>query len=381
MKQQLAEELATIKSQGLLREPKIISSCPDKDIIISGKHFINFSSNNYLGLAGNDQVKQAAIKAIEKYGCGGTSSRLVAGTLDLHRELELKLAKFKNTQSCIVFPTGFHTNLGVISALIQEGDCIIMDRLNHASLWDAAKISRARIFVYKHCDIFDLDKILHRTKNYRRRLIVTDSVFSMDGDFAPLNNIVALAQKHKAWTMIDEAHATGIFGKRGTGLAEHFGVEDKVDIIMGTLSKAFGSQGGFVCGSDELINYLINKSRSFIYTTALAPACAAAALKALEIIKREPQRRKNLLESAQYLRDKIKSCGFDTLNSSSQIVPLLIGLVNETQSLSQKLYEQGIFAPAIRPPTVPEGKCRLRFSLMSQHTKHDLDKVIKVINE
>ncbi|MBN1621224.1 MAG: 8-amino-7-oxononanoate synthase [Endomicrobiales bacterium] len=376
MKEALINELNKIKSRDLYRKLNPISSAPDKFITISGKKYINFSSNNYLGLANHPGMKKAAVSAVEKYGCGGTSSRLVAGTLDLHLELEEKLAKFKNKEAALVYPTGFQTNQGVICSLLAEGDCIIMDKLNHASLWDAAKLSRCRIFVYEHCSQEDLERILKRTKDYRRRLIVTDSVFSMDGDLAPLKGIAELAEKYNAWTMIDEAHAAGVFGENGRGLAEYFGVEDRIDIIMGTLSKAFGSQGGFVCGSKELINFLINKSRSFIYTTALSPVSAACSIEALKIIKDEPERRIRLLDMSKNLRLKLNELGFDTLNSESQIVPLLVGSVKDTLEISSRVNKKGVFVPAIRPPTVPEGKCRLRFSLMSGHTQEDIAQLI-----
>lgn len=381
MKETLSSELEKIKSYGLYRELRSISSAPEKEIVIDGKSFINYSSNNYLGLANHPEVKKSAISAIEKYGCGGTSSRLIAGTLDLHKELEDKLAKFKNKDAALVFPSGYQTNAGVISTLIGRDSCIIMDRLNHASLWDAAKISGSRVFVYPHRDMNALEKVLVRVKSYRRKLIVTDSVFSMDGDLASLKEIVYLAKKYNSWTMIDEAHATGIFGENGAGLACHFGIEKEIDIIMGTLSKALGSQGGFVCGSKEMIDYLINKSRSFIYTTAIAPSCAGAALSAINLIEKEPFRRQKLLDMSRKLRERLNSIGFNTLNSESQIIPFFVGPITETESIAAKLMRDGIFAPAIRPPTVAEGQCRLRFSLTADHTDSDLNKLFESLVE
>jgi len=377
--EELSKDLNKIKTLGLYRKLKTITSAPGREVVISGKTYVNLSSNNYLGLSEHPAVKKAAIDAIEKYGAGGTSSRLVAGTLAIHEELEEKLASLKKTEKALVCPSGFQTNSAVISALIGAGDCLIMDRLNHASLWDASKLTGARVFVYPHRDMNGLEKVLKRASSYKRKLIATDSVFSMDGDIAPLKEIVSLAKKHGAITMIDEAHSTGVLGANGGGLAEYAGVECAVDIIMGTLSKALGSQGGFVCGSGKLIEYLINKSRAFIYTTSLAPASAAAALEALNIVKKEPERREKLKDLSASLRKRLKEAGLDTAGSETQIIPVVFGSLERTLEVSKKLLEAGIFAPAIRPPTVQEGECRLRFSLTSDHNEDDLLKVLNCL--
>ncbi len=377
---ELKNQLDKLKVDGMYRELRVITSAPGRDITIAGKTYVNFSSNNYLALAAHPEVKKAAVAAIEKYGAGGTSSRLVAGTLDIHAELEAKLAGLKRTEKALVFPTGFQTNSGIISTLLSAGDCIIMDRLNHASLWDAAKLTGARVFVYPHRDISGLEKVLKRAKEYKKKLVVTDSVFSMDGDIAPLKDIVLLAKKYGAITMIDEAHSTGVLGENGRGLAEHEGVEGEVDIIMGTLSKALGSQGGFVCGSKDLIEYLVNKSRAFIYTTSLAPVMAAAALKAIEIVQREPERRNKLKELSNDLRGRLDKLGINTAGSETQIIPAVFGSLERTLELSKKLLGAGILAPAIRPPTVPEGECRSRFSLTSDHNENDVIKLLNCLN-
>lgn len=377
--EELDSELEKLKSAGLYREMKMVSGEPGRDITVLGRKCLNFSSNNYLGLAAHPAVKQAAAEALAKYGAGGTSSRLVAGTLEVHETLEQKLASHKRSGKALVYPSGYQANAGIIAALVKEGDCVIMDRLNHASLWDGAKLSGARIFVYPHLDAEGLEKTLKRAKIYKRILVITDSVFSMDGDIAPLKTIVALSKRYGAVTMIDEAHSTGILGEHGRGLAELAGVEGQVDIIMGTLSKALGSQGGFVCGSKELIGYLVNKSRPFIYSTALAPASGAAALKALEISEKEPERRSRLNALSAALRGKLKALGIDTGASETQIIPAVFGSLEKTLTLSKILFDSGVFAPAIRPPTVPEGQCRLRFSLTSDHTREDIDKLINVI--
>jgi 8-amino-7-oxononanoate synthase len=379
--EELQNGIEKLKTEGLYRELKTSSSAPGRDIVLSGKKYVNFSSNNYLALAEHPEIKKAAIAAIEKFGTGGTSSRLVGGTLGIHTELEEKLAAFKKTEKALVYPAGFQTNLGIISTLGGAGDCLIMDRLNHASLWDGAKLSGARIFVYRHADASSLEKVLKRAKGYKRKIIITDSVFSMDGDIAPLKEIVALAKQYGAVTMIDEAHSTGVLGKEGRGLAELAEVEGEVDIIMGTLSKALGSQGGFVCGSRALIEYLVNKSRAFIYTTAIAPSCAGAALAALDKVHSEPARRSNLLGLSADLRQKLNGLGINTAGSVTQIIPAVFGGLEQTLKLSNKFFEAGIFAPAIRPPTVPEGECRLRFSLTSEHTEDDLVNLINCLKQ
>ncbi|MBN1824390.1 MAG: 8-amino-7-oxononanoate synthase [Endomicrobiales bacterium] len=378
---ELEKELSEAKQAGMLRKVNAISSAPAREITISGKSYLNFSSNNYLGLSFHPEVKKAAKEAIEKYGTGGTSSRLVAGTLDMHGELEEKLAKMKNTEAALVFPSGFQTNLGILSALFGEGDCIIMDRLNHASLWDAAKLSHARVFVYQHKDMNGLEKVLIRSRDYKRRLIVTDSVFSMDGDTAPLEEIIELSKEFEAVLMIDEAHATGVLGDGGRGLPELLGIEGQVDIVMGTLSKALGSQGGFVCASKAVCNYLINKCRSFIYTTALSPASTAAAIKAIDISNKEPARRNTLKKLSETFRKKLSKIGVETSGSSTQIIPAVTKDIGRTLELSQVFIEEGVFVPPIRPPTVPEGSARLRFSLTSEHTEQDLDKAVKIMKD
>jgi len=377
--QELQKELDHARDAGLYREMKVISFAPEKDIVIGGKKYLNFSSNNYLGLSTHPDVKKAVKAAVDKYGAGGTSSRLVAGGLEIHEELETKIAAFKHCEAALVFPSGFQANAGIISALVKEGDCLIMDRLNHASLWDGAKLSGARIFVYPHKDTAALESILKRAKQYRRKLIVTDTVFSMDGDFAPLKDIVSLAKKYGAWTFFDEAHATGVFGQNGSGLCEHFGVEKDADVIMGTLSKALGSQGAFVCGKKTLIDYLVNFCRSFIYTTSLSPISCAAALAAIKVVESEPERREGLLELSRGFREKLAKKGFDTAGSQSQIIPMITGSVERAKKLSDKFFSEGIFAPAIRPPTVPENECRIRFSLTSEHTEQDIDRVLEVL--
>ena len=379
MENEFKDELKRVRENGLFRELKTLASNSGREIEFGGRKYVNFSSNNYLGLVSNPRVIDAAKKALDKYGAGGTSSRLIAGTLEIHHQLEKKLASSKHCEAALVFPSGYQTNLGALSALAKEGDCIIMDKLNHASLWDGAKLSGARIFVYPHRDTAALEKVLKRAREYRRKLVVTDTVFSMDGDLAPLKEICRLSKLHGAWTFVDEAHATGVFGETGSGLSEQLGVEKDIDILMGTLSKALGSQGGFVCGKKALIDYIVNFCRPFIYTTSLAPASCAAALAALEVVEGEPERRKKLTELSKHFRKSLKSKGYDTGESESQIIPLMAGSVERAKEVSDKLFAEGFFAPAIRPPTVPENMCRIRFSLTSAHTEQDIERVMKIL--
>ncbi|PIS30138.1 8-amino-7-oxononanoate synthase [Candidatus Saganbacteria bacterium CG08_land_8_20_14_0_20_45_16] len=343
-------ELTAIKEAGLFRELKTIEKISGAKVTIAGKEYLNFCSNNYLGLAGHPKVKAKAIEAINEFGFGAGASRLICGNTTIHEKLEAKLAKFKNREAAIVFTTGYMANLGTITALVDENDTIIIDRLNHASIIDACKLSKAKLQVYPHLDMKALENILQKSGMYKKRLIVTDHVFSMDGDIAPLDQIAQLAKKYQAITMIDDAHMVG----KGRGAGEG------IDVVMGTLSKALGSLGGFVCGSQKLINYLRNKARSFIYTTALPMAACAAAIAALEVIEEGPERLKTLWENIKYF------------NAETPIIPIIIGDATKTMEIAQKIFEQGILVSAIRPPTVPKGQSRLRITISAMHSKEDL---------
>lgn len=377
----LSKKISEIKDAGLLRTLRCSESAPSAKIKINGTELINFSSNNYLDLAGNKEITNAAIKTIEKYGFAATSSRLVSGNIDIHEELESKLSDFKNKQAALIFPSGYQTNVGVISALMstEQESCIIMDKLNHASLWDGAKLSGKRIFVYEHCDMNSLEKTLKRTYEYKFKLAITESVFSMDGDFTPLKDFAQLCQKYNAVSIVDEAHSTGVFGKEGKGLAEMLGVSKQIDITIGTLSKAFAVQGGFVCGSQKLKNFLINKCRAFIYTTAVSPAICAAALKSLEIVKNSDKKRQHLHTISALLKNKLTNLDFNTTNSKSQIIPIITGNIENTEKLSLNLLKNGIYIPAIKPPTVPKNQARIRISLTAGHTLQDIEKFLKIL--
>jgi 8-amino-7-oxononanoate synthase len=368
------EEIESLQKKNLYRTLRVLSGAPSARVEWNGREFINFSSNNYLGLSQDDRVKKAACAALERYGLGGTSSRSLAGTLEIHRELEDALARFLGYEAALVFSSGYHANVGLIRALMGDDDVVCIDRAVHASVIDACRLSSSRFQVFHHNDPSHLERILKRSRA-RRRLVVTEGIFSMDGDAAPLKDITRLCRIYGAVLVVDEAHAFGVLGE-GRGAAAEEGVLESVDFYVGTLSKALGSQGGFVCGSREAIDILRNKSRSFIYTTALAPACAAGALEALAIVRREPQRRKRALALADRMRSSLEAFGFDTLNSVAHIVPVFLGGEENALSVSMCLERARVLAPAIRPPTVPRGLCRLRFSLTTDHDESDIEKVV-----
>jgi glycine C-acetyltransferase/8-amino-7-oxononanoate synthase len=369
--QTLTEELKKIKEQSLYRSLKQIDE----------KKHIVFCSNDYLGLSQHPKIKETAAQITQEFGTGAGASRLISGNHLLYSQLEAKIASFKQREAALVFPTGYMANLGALNSLLDGRDTVIMDRLNHASLVDAARLSKAKLQVYPHKDMTALEKVLKRSQKFVKRLVVTDSVFSMDGDIAPLPRIVKLAKKYNALTMIDEAHATGVLGKTGRGAEEHFEIVGQIDIVMGTLSKAIGSLGGFVAGSTELIDYLINKARSFIYTTGLPPAVCAASLTAFEIIENQPALRRKLWQNVSYLKGKLTQMGFNLMGSETQIIPIFVGDSETTIRMAEFLFEHGIFVSGIRPPTVPKGQSRLRISVSAQHTKENLDELIEVLNK
>jgi glycine C-acetyltransferase/8-amino-7-oxononanoate synthase len=375
----IEKELFELRQQDLFRDLRTIESTQGRVVSLHGRDFICFSSNNYLDLAADPRVIEAAVEASRDYGVGATASRLISGNMLLHNELEEAIAAFKRSERSIVFPTGYMANLGAISALVGPEDAIIADRLCHASIIDGAKLSGAKLMVFKHCDLDSLESALEHAQTYRRKLIVTDTLFSMDGDIAPLIDIVNICRKYDAMTMIDEAHATGVFGATGRGVAEHFGIEGEIDVVMGTLSKAVGCVGGYVCGSKHLIDYIRNKARSFIYTTAIPPAICAAAMKALEIIDTEPERRDRLWRNISFFRSSIDDTKHNLMDSSSQIIPVLLSDVGLTLETSRRLYKEGFLVSAIRPPTVPKGQARLRINLMSSHTEQDIVALLSVL--
>jgi len=370
-------ELAKIKSDNLYRNFKELSSKSGAFVEYNGKQVLQMSSNNYLGLAEDHRITEAVIKAVEKYGMGSTGSRLISGTHKLHMELEEKLAELKGTEKAIVFSTGYAANIGTISAFLTEKDAVYSDELNHASIIDGIKLSRANKFIYKHCDTQDLERLLEENhQNYRFNVIITDSIFSMDGDIAPLKEIVDLKEKYNGILFLDEAHAFGVYGEKGQGLAHELGLSDKIDIQMGTLSKAAGSEGGYICGKSEIIEYLKNKSRSFVFSTAPSIATTAASIKAVEIIKDDFELRKKLRENIEYFKTGLLNYGFDVSLSKSAIFCLKFDNIQKTMQISQDLLEKHkIMASCIRPPTVKAP--RIRLCTMALHTKEDLDYVLE----
>ncbi|MEW5804788.1 MAG: 8-amino-7-oxononanoate synthase [bacterium] len=382
LKKFIFSEISNLQNAGCYRRMKRIDSASCARISLNGKEVINFSSNNYLGLASSGFLKQAAMQALTEFGTGAGASRLISGNLTLHDELEKKMADFKKTESALIFNCGYMANCGLLAALCQREDVIFSDRFNHASIVDGILLSRARLARYAHKDMDGLRRLLIRHQSSRgKRLIVTDSVFSMDGDLAPLREIAALAREFDASVMVDEAHAAGVLGDNGRGAVELLNLEGEIDIQMGTLGKALGGFGAYVAGDSLLIDFLINRARSFIFTTALPPAVIATALRALDIVQNRPDLRDTLLGQAGWFRKELKDAGFNTLDSETHIIPILVGENEQAIQFSQNLLDKGIYAPAVRPPTVPRGTARLRISLMATHTLDDLEEALHKIRQ
>ncbi len=375
-------ELHELRQKGLYRNLLSLEGAEGPFVKLDGTYYVCFCSNNYLGLAEHPRLKRAAQEAIERYGWGAGASRLVSGNTTIHETLEAELARFKGAEAALTFPSGYMTNLGTITAIVGKGDIVIGDRLNHASIIDGCRLSGADFRVYAHKDMQELEDVLRKSSQYRRRLIVTDGVFSMDGDLAPLPHIVELSQRYKTILMVDDAHGTGILGKKGHGTVEHYGLEKEVHIHMGTFSKALGGVGGFVAGSKTLIEYLRNKSRPFIYTTALPVAACAAAMEALKIIEEEPSRREALWRNVRYLQEGAKVHGLKGIkaqDAESPIFPIIIGAAEEAVAMSKSLFEKGLLVTAIRPPTIPEGTSRLRITVMSEHTHEQIQFLLNTL--
>jgi 8-amino-7-oxononanoate synthase len=372
--------LATIKQANWDRSPQVIDSLPGTAVEIGGRVLLNFGSNDYLGLTGDDRLIQAAIQATQQFGTGATGSRLTSGHKQLHQDLEQAIANLKGTSAALVFSSGYLANLGTIAAIVGGKDLILSDRLNHSSLKHGGLLSGAKMIEYNHCDVDDLQAQLrlHRA-NYRRCLIITDTVFSMDGDLCPLPDLLSLAIDHHAMLLVDEAHATGIFGNTGAGVVEFYQLGGQPLIEMGTLSKAIGSLGGYVAGSDSLVTFLQNRCPSWIYTTGLSPADTAAAIAAIEIINTTPQLRQQLWQNVEYLQQLLtdRLPGLRIIPSASPIICIELPDPQSAIVMSDRLKQAGIFAPAIRPPTVPTS--RIRLSLMATHQQFQLEKLVDAI--
>ena len=368
---EIEARLHELHALGLNRRMRLVSGPQGPHVLLDGKPVLLLCSNNYLGLADHPRLREAAADAAMRWGVGAAASRLVSGTMTIHRRLEERLAEFKGRQSALLFGSGYLANAGVIAALARPGDVIFSDELNHASIIDGCRLSRADVFVYDHCDVEHLHWGIGKAEG-RGALIATDSVFSMDGDIAPLTEIVELAQQHDLRVLVDEAHGTGVLGPGGRGALAEAGIEDQVDVIVGTLGKALGSYGAFVACDEPMARYLVNAARTFIFSTALPPPAVAGALAALELIQESPKRVQRLAANAAALRDQLELEGFDLRGSRTHIIPLIVGDAQLALRICEAALMRGVFAQAIRPPTVPPMTSRLRLAVMATHRQEEL---------
>ncbi|MFY9355861.1 MAG: glycine C-acetyltransferase [Bacillota bacterium] len=370
----LKRELESLREQSLYNEIRTIEGPQGAWIVVNGKRVLNLCSNNYLGFANNAELREASKKAVDEYGVGPGAVRTIAGTQAVHLELERKLASFKHAEACIVLQGGFVANLAVIPTITGDGDIIFSDELNHASIIDGCRLSKARVVRYAHNDAADLRKKIEENKDSARRmLVVTDGVFSMDGDIAPLPDIVDVADEYGAIVMVDDAHGEGVLGDSGRGIVNHFKLEGRVDIEVGTLSKAFGVMGGYVTGSQTLIDYLKQRGRPFLFGTGITAADTAAAIAAVDVLTRSDELVRRLWDNAKYFQNKLKDAGFDIGGTETPITPVMLGEEKIASAFSRKLFDENIFAQAISYPTVPKGKARIRCMLSAAHEKEDLD--------
>lgn len=373
-------ELDCLYKAGRRRFLRTVMTAPTGRVFLDGREVIALGSNNYLGLSTHPKVIEAAVEAVQEYGTGASGSRLLTGNCQLYADLEAKIAEVKGTEAALVFSSGYLANIGTIPALAGDGDLILSDALNHASIIDGCRLSRAKTQIYRHRDIDHLESLLMQSVTFGRKLIVTDGVFSMDGNVAPLPEICDLAERYNAMIIVDDAHSFGVLGKSGGGTVEHFGLENREVIQMGTLSKAIGGLGGYVAGSRMLIDFLINRARSFIFSTGLPPATLAAATAAIDVMRSTPELRRHLFSNTRKLATALSEAGFQCLSSETQILPLILGSPEVTSKFAEMLLDHGVYAPAIRPPTVPEGTGRLRISAMATHTPEDMDAAIDAFN-
>ncbi len=372
----LRSELEGLDKEELLWRIRTLQSPSAPHAKVDGKNVIVLCSNNYLGLANHPKLKQAAISATRKYGAGSGSVRVIAGTMDLHLKLERVLADYRRTESAITFQSGYATNLGAISALVDERDLIVSDELNHGSIIDGCRLTKGERRVYKHGDVGDLERQLQNTDRFRRVMIITDGVFSMDGDIARLKEIVELAQENQALTYVDDAHGDGVLGENGRGIVNHFHLEGRVDVDMGTFSKAFGCVGGYVVGSRDLCTYLQNKVRSYLLSGSQPPAVPGACIAALQLVQRTPSLIKRLWVNTRYFKNGLKNLGFDTGNSETPITPVIVGESGKARRLADRLFQRGVFVLPIVYPMVARDRARIRTIVTSAHTKKDLDQAL-----
>ncbi len=372
--QWIQDEIKKLKDAGLYNRIRTLSTPQGAWLVVDGKRTLNFCSNNYLGLANHPRLVQAAKDAVEKFGVGPAAVRSIAGTMDLHIQLEQRLAAFKGVESAITFQSGFNANLGTIPALVGKGDGIFSDELNHASIIDGCRLSGAQIVRYNHCDAKDLEKALIQQRGkFTRAMVITDGVFSMDGDIAPLDKIYEVCQDHNVLLMVDDAHGEGVLGRGGRGIVDHFSLHGKVDIEVGTLSKAFGVVGGVVAGNPTVVEWLRQRGRPFLFSSAMTVPDAAACLAAVDILEESTELVDVLWENTRYFKEEMKHLGFDTGQSVTPITPVMLGEAPLAQQFSRELFENNVFAMAIGFPTVPRGKARIRVMISAAHQKEDLD--------
>ena len=373
----LGDQIQTLKDQHLYKVPKILESPAGGRVRMNGKEVVNLASNNYLGLANHPKVVEASHRALDEWGAGAGAVRWIGGTMAIHEELENRLAKFKHTEAVLVFTGGFTANSGTIPAVVTDKDVIISDELNHASIIDGVRLSAAKYkksegYVYPHKDMEALEKILQNTQSFQKRMIITDGVFSMDGDIAPLPDIVALSEKYDAFVMVDDAHASGVLGKNGAGSTSHFNLYGRVDIQLGTLSKALGVIGGYIAGSAVLKDWLINRGRPYLFSTAHPPVVAAALIAALDVMENDPEPMQRLWDNTRWWKEQLANEGFDTMGSETPITPVYVGDEAKAQEMERALWDEGVYALSIAFPTVARGKARIRTMPSAAHTQEDL---------
>src|SRR6201994_225862 len=382
----LTDQMNELKAKGTHFRLRVLEDEQEPVCTFDGKRVINLASNNYLGLTTHPKLREAAIEATRKYGVGSGAVRTVSGTMQIHMELEEKIARFKNTEACVVFQSGFTANAGTVSSILGKDDFIISDELNHASIIDGPRLSRAKIKVFRHKDAAHAEEQLKEIANEPgRKLIITDGVFSMDGDIGPVDKLCDLADKYGAIMMVDDAHASGVLGRNGRGSIDHFGCHGRVDIQVGTLSKAIGALGGYVCGSRDLIDYLYHRARPFLFSTSHPPSVAATCIAAFDILENEPDRIQRLWDNTNYFKQELTDAGFDvggnsTPKSETPITPIIIGDGRPPMDFSPALFDAGVMAPGIAFPTVPEGKARIRTIMTSEHTRAQIDQALEIFS-
>lgn len=375
----LREKIEELKKEGVYRRLPVLEGGNDPEAVLNGRKVINLSSNNYLGFANHPRLKKAAIAAIEKYGAGAGAVRTIVGNMSIHEELEKILAQFKREEAAFIYQSGFNCNMGTIQAVTERGDLIISDELNHASIIDGVRLSRADRAIFKHGDMNHLEEILKTERDkYRTILIITDGVFSMDGDIAPLPELVELAEKYGALTYVDDAHGSGVLGESGRGTVDHFGLQGRVDFTMGTLSKAIGVVGGYVAGSEVMYEWLNHRARPVLFSTTMPPSAAGSIIEALKMLMESREYTDRLWENGTHFKQKVKALGFNTGNSQTPITPVIIGAEAETMEFSRKLLEKGVFVSGIVFPTVPLGTGRVRCMVTAGHTKEQLDQAVQI---